>query len=153
IQNTLNEPNVSLKLKNKDKRDIDAALNEAMEALEIGDDAEKDTFVLAQRKLKRTYLAKAEIGAILHPYLCTPVHWTALSACLELLLATRLVIRIAQGQRQGLFDRVRGQRGPPATLDHWMGCSDLGLTEEAVGLVSWNLADIVGLPNAPRVWL
>ncbi|KAF9372853.1 Heat shock protein sks2, partial [Podila verticillata] len=54
IQNTLNEPNVSLKLKNKDKRDIDAALNEAMEALEIGDDAEKDTFVLAQRKLKRT---------------------------------------------------------------------------------------------------
>ncbi|KAG0008260.1 hypothetical protein BGZ82_004773, partial [Podila clonocystis] len=47
-------PNVSLKLKNKDKRDIDNALNEAMEALEIGDDAEKDTFVLAQRKLKRT---------------------------------------------------------------------------------------------------
>jgi len=54
IQGTLNEPNVSMKLKRNDKRDIENALEEAMAALQIEELAEKDTFVLAQRKLKRT---------------------------------------------------------------------------------------------------
>ncbi|KAG0053291.1 hypothetical protein BGZ83_001391, partial [Gryganskiella cystojenkinii] len=41
-------------LKRNDKRDIENALEEAMAALQIEELAEKDTFVLAQRKLKRS---------------------------------------------------------------------------------------------------
>ncbi|KAF9945825.1 hypothetical protein BGZ65_010322, partial [Modicella reniformis] len=54
IQGTLNEPNVSMKLKRADKKAVEDALEEAMNALQIEDLAEKDTFVLAQRKLKRS---------------------------------------------------------------------------------------------------
>ncbi|KAK3824348.1 MAG: heat shock 70 kDa protein 2 [Linnemannia elongata] len=54
IQGTLNEPNVSMKLKRGDKKAVEEALEEAMAALQIEELAEKDTFVLAQRKLKRS---------------------------------------------------------------------------------------------------
>jgi L1 cell adhesion molecule like protein len=54
IQGTLNEPNVSMKLKRNDKKAVEDALEEAMAALQIEELAEKDTFVLAQRKLKRS---------------------------------------------------------------------------------------------------
>ncbi|KAF9112847.1 hypothetical protein BGX27_002680, partial [Mortierella sp. AM989] len=47
-------PNVSMKLKRGDKKAVEDALEEAMAALQIEELAEKDTFVLAQRKLKRS---------------------------------------------------------------------------------------------------
>ncbi|KAF9368892.1 hypothetical protein CPB97_004168, partial [Podila verticillata] len=78
------------------------------------------------------YLAEAEVGVILKPYLFTPVQWTA-QKCL-----------------------------PGAPLSNETGLSHLhkagvkvGLAalesedKEAVGLVSWDLADIVSLPNTP----
>ncbi|KAF9284311.1 Heat shock protein sks2, partial [Mortierella alpina] len=54
IQDTLGQPNVAMKMKRGDKKAVEDALEEAMAALQIEELAEKDTFVLAQRKLKRS---------------------------------------------------------------------------------------------------
>ncbi|KAG0202380.1 Heat shock protein sks2 [Mortierella sp. GBA30] len=54
IQDTLGQPNVAMKIKRGDKKAVEDALEEAMATLQIEDLAEKDTFILAQRKLKRS---------------------------------------------------------------------------------------------------
>ncbi|KAF9357822.1 Heat shock protein sks2 [Mortierella sp. NVP85] len=53
ITDTMSQPGVMTKLKVADKKAMDLALEEAMATLQIEELAEKDTFVLAQRKLKR----------------------------------------------------------------------------------------------------
>ncbi|RUP47141.1 heat shock 70 kDa protein 2, partial [Jimgerdemannia flammicorona] len=55
IESSLNEPNVTLKLKRNDKEAIEHALAEAMEHLDItGEGADKDKIKGAQKKLQRT---------------------------------------------------------------------------------------------------
>ncbi|RUS29338.1 hypothetical protein BC938DRAFT_480777 [Jimgerdemannia flammicorona] len=55
IESSLNEPNVTLKLKRNDKEAIEHALAEAMEHLDItGESADKDKIKGAQKKLQRT---------------------------------------------------------------------------------------------------
>ncbi|KAG0036351.1 hypothetical protein BGZ82_004349 [Podila clonocystis] len=97
------------------------------------------------------YLAEAEIGVILRPYLCTPVQWTA-QKCLPgapLSNETGLSHLHKAGVKVGLAAFEGEEVRQLSWIAGWAR-SDLGLTEkEAVGLVSWNLADIVGLPNAP----
>ncbi|KAF9309143.1 hypothetical protein BG003_010112 [Podila horticola] len=103
-----------------------------MEALEIGDDAEKDTFVLAQRKLKRT-VTKVLPGAPLS-------NETGLSILHKASVKVRLAV--LEGKEAHQLSWIIG----------WAR-SDLGLPEEAVGLVSRNLADIFVCPMRPRFWL
>ncbi|KAG0207829.1 hypothetical protein BGX33_006607 [Mortierella sp. NVP41] len=93
------------------------------------------------------HLAAANISVILRPYLCTPVQWTA-QRCLAgapLTKETSLTALHKAGVRVGLsafeFEDIRQM----PWFAGWAR-SDLGLSEqEAVGLVSWNLAKIVGL--------
>ncbi|KAF9974100.1 Heat shock protein sks2 [Actinomortierella ambigua] len=53
IENTLNEPTITMKIKRGDRNAIEEALAEAMQAMTV-EDGDKDTYVLAQRKLKRS---------------------------------------------------------------------------------------------------
>ncbi|KAF9436290.1 hypothetical protein BGZ76_004354 [Entomortierella beljakovae] len=96
------------------------------------------------------HLAEAEIGVILRPYLCTPVHWTA-QKCLPgapLSSETGLSVLHKAGVKVGLAAHEPEDVRQLSWIAGWAK-SDLGITEkEAVGLVSWNLAEIVGLvPN------
>lgn len=97
------------------------------------------------------YIAEAEIGVILKPYLCTPVQWTA-QKCLPgapLSNETGLSHLHKAGVKVGLA-ALEGEDVRQLSWIAGWARSDLGLNEkEAVGLVSWNLADIVGLSNAP----
>ncbi|KAF9364872.1 hypothetical protein BGX34_000099 [Mortierella sp. NVP85] len=97
------------------------------------------------------HLARANIGVILNPYTCTPKRWTALQ-CLPgapLTQDTGLTALYKAGVTVGLaaeeFEDVRQL----SWIAGWAR-SDLGLSErEAVGLLSWNLEDIVGLSRQP----
>jgi L1 cell adhesion molecule like protein len=56
IENTLNEPNVSMKLKRSDKETIEASLTEALECLDLSSDVtavNKDDISNARKKLQR----------------------------------------------------------------------------------------------------
>ncbi|KAG0211955.1 hypothetical protein BGX28_007036 [Mortierella sp. GBA30] len=97
------------------------------------------------------YLAEAEIGVILRPYLCTPVQWTA-QQCLPgapLSEETGLSILYKAGVKVGLAAHEAEDVRQLSWTAGWAR-SDLNITEkEAVALVSWNLAEIVGLPTGP----
>ncbi|KAF9110782.1 hypothetical protein BGX27_005894 [Mortierella sp. AM989] len=97
------------------------------------------------------HLAEADIGVILRPYLCTPVHWTA-QKCLPgapLSEDTGLSILHKAGVKVGLAAHEPEDVRQLSWIAGWAK-SDLGISEkEAVGLVSWNLAEIVGLPTNP----
>ncbi|KAF9110482.1 hypothetical protein BGX27_006277 [Mortierella sp. AM989] len=97
------------------------------------------------------HLAEADIGVILRPYLCTPVSWTA-QKCLPgapLSEDTGLSILHKAGVKVGLAAREPEDVRQLSWITGWAK-SDLGISEkEAVGLVSWNLAKIVGLPTNP----
>ncbi|KAF8971311.1 hypothetical protein BGZ46_010308 [Entomortierella lignicola] len=97
------------------------------------------------------HLAEANIGVILRPYLCTPVQWTA-QKCLPgapLSNETGLSVLHKAGVKVGLAAHEPEDVRQLAWIAGWAK-SDLGITEkEAVGLVSWNLAEIVGLPTSP----
>ncbi|KAH7032291.1 hypothetical protein BKA57DRAFT_477771 [Linnemannia elongata] len=93
------------------------------------------------------YLAKENVSVILQPYHCSPNQWTA-QRCLPgapLTKETSLTALYKAGVQVGLsaleFEDLRQM----SWFAGWAR-SDLGLTEqEAFGLVSWNLAKIVGL--------
>ncbi|KAG0286257.1 hypothetical protein BGZ98_005156, partial [Dissophora globulifera] len=97
------------------------------------------------------HLAEAEIGVILRPYLCTPVEWTA-QKCLPgapLSEETGLSVLFKAGVKVGLAAHEAEDVRQLSWTAGWAK-SDLGITEkEAVGLVSWNLAEIVGLAANP----
>ncbi|KAF9119605.1 hypothetical protein BGW39_000175 [Mortierella sp. 14UC] len=97
------------------------------------------------------HLAEAEIGVILRPYLCTPVQWTA-QKCLPgapLSKETGLSVLYNAGVTVGLAAYEPEDVRQLSWIAAWAR-SDLNITEkEAVGLVSWNLAEIVGLPTGP----
>ncbi|CAO3572103.1 unnamed protein product [Mortierella alpina] len=97
------------------------------------------------------HLAQENIGVILGPYHCKPERWTA-QRCLAgapLSTETGLTALYRAGVKVGLaageFEDIRQL----SWIAAWAR-SDLGMTEkEAVGLITWNLAEIVGLPSAP----
>ncbi|KAF9126734.1 hypothetical protein BGW39_006421 [Mortierella sp. 14UC] len=93
------------------------------------------------------YLAAEGVSVILRPYHCTPVQWTA-QRCLAgapLTQETGLSALHKAGVRVGLSAMEFEDLRQMSWFAGWAR-SDLGLTEqEAVGLVSWNLAKIVGL--------
>ncbi|KAF9905888.1 hypothetical protein EC991_001213 [Linnemannia zychae] len=93
------------------------------------------------------YLAAEGVDVILRPYHCTPVQWTA-QRCLAgapLTQETGLSALHKAGVRVGLSAMEFEDLRQMSWFAGWAR-SDLGLTErEAVGLVSWNLAKIVGL--------
>ncbi|KAG0265074.1 hypothetical protein BG011_005477 [Mortierella polycephala] len=95
------------------------------------------------------HLAEAEIGVILRPYLCTPVQWTA-QKCLPgapLSQETGLSVLYKAGVKVGLAAFEAEDIRQLSWIAGWAR-SDLNISEkEAVSLVSWNLADIVGLPT------
>ncbi|KAF9366937.1 hypothetical protein BGX34_000058 [Mortierella sp. NVP85] len=97
------------------------------------------------------HLAEANIGVILRPYLCTPAKWTA-QQCLPgapLSEETGLSVLHKAGVKVGLAAHEPEDVRQLAWIAGWAK-SDLGITEkQAVGLVSWNLAEIVGLPTNP----
>ncbi|KAF9083413.1 hypothetical protein BGX23_011504 [Mortierella sp. AD031] len=97
------------------------------------------------------YLAEAQIGVILRPYLCTPVQWTA-QKCLPgapLSDKTGLSVLYKAGVKVGLAAHEPEDVRQLSWIAAWAR-SDLNISEkEAVGLVSWNLAEIVGLPTGP----
>ncbi|GJJ68433.1 hypothetical protein EMPS_00779 [Entomortierella parvispora] len=96
-------------------------------------------------------LAEAEVGVILKPFLCTPVQWTA-QQCLPgapLTNETGLSVLYKAGVKVGLAAHEPEDVRQLSWIAGWAR-SDLGISEkEAVGLVSWNLAEIVGLPTGP----
>jgi len=96
-------------------------------------------------------LAEAEVGVILRPFLCTPVQWTA-QQCLPgapLSTETGLSVLYKAGVKVGLAAHEPEDVRQLSWIAGWAR-SDLGISEkEAVGLVSWNLAQIVGLPTGP----
>lgn len=93
------------------------------------------------------YLAKENVSVILQPYLCSPTRWTA-QRCLPgapLSKETGLSALHKAGVQVGLSALEYEDLRQMSWFAGWAR-SDLGLTEqEAVGLVSWNLAKIVGL--------
>ncbi|KAK3847094.1 MAG: hypothetical protein J3R72DRAFT_379101 [Linnemannia gamsii] len=93
------------------------------------------------------YLAMEGVDVILRPYHCTPVQWTA-QRCLAgapLTQETGLSALHNAGVRVGLSANEFEDLRQMSWFAGWAR-SDVGLTErEAVGLVSWNLAKIVGL--------
>ncbi|KAF9906005.1 hypothetical protein BX616_000828 [Lobosporangium transversale] len=95
------------------------------------------------------HLAEADISVILRPYLCTPAQWTA-QRCLPgapLSNETGLSILYKAGVKVGLAAHEPEDVRQLSWIAGWAR-SDLGLKEkDAVGLVSWNLAEIVGLPT------
>ncbi|KAG0357111.1 hypothetical protein BC939DRAFT_526591 [Gamsiella multidivaricata] len=97
------------------------------------------------------HLAEADIGVILRPYLCTPVQWTA-QRCLPgapLSQETGLSVLYKAGVKVGLAAHEPEDVRQLSWIAGWAR-SDLGISEkEAVGLVSWNLAEIVGLHTNP----
>ncbi|KAF9429712.1 hypothetical protein BGZ94_009739 [Podila epigama] len=97
------------------------------------------------------HLAEANISVILRPYHCTPVQWTA-QKCLPgapLTNETGLTHLHKAGVKVGLAAFEAEDVRQLSWIAGWAR-SDLGLSEkEAVGLVSWNLAEIVDLPTAP----
>ncbi|RIA96529.1 heat shock 70 kDa protein 2 [Glomus cerebriforme] len=54
IENTLNEPNVAMKLKRNDKESIENALSEALEFLDISNDSSKEDINATRKKLQRS---------------------------------------------------------------------------------------------------
>jgi len=96
-------------------------------------------------------LAEAEVGVILRPYLCTPSQWTA-QQCLPgapLSTETGLSILYKAGVKVGLAAFEAEDVRQLSWIAGWAR-SDLNISEkEAVGLVSWNLAEIIGLPTGP----
>jgi len=56
IENTLNEPNVALKIKHNEKDTIENALSETLEFLDLneGSSASKDEISAVRKKLQRT---------------------------------------------------------------------------------------------------
>ncbi|KAG0230274.1 hypothetical protein BGW42_001072 [Actinomortierella wolfii] len=98
-----------------------------------------------------SHLAEAEIGVILRPYLCTPVQWTA-QQCLPgapLSKETGLAVLLKAGVKVGL-SMAESEDVRRLSWEAGWALSDLGISEkEAVGLVSWNLAELVGLPTGP----
>lgn len=97
------------------------------------------------------HLAEADIGVILRPFLCTPVKWTA-QQCLPgapLSEETGLSVLYNAGVKVGLAAEEPEDVRQLSWLAGWAK-SDLGLDEkQAIGLVSWNLAELVGLPPNP----
>ncbi|KAG0197966.1 hypothetical protein BGX28_008557, partial [Mortierella sp. GBA30] len=97
------------------------------------------------------HLAKESIGVILSPYNCVPNQWTA-QKCLPgapLTKETGLSVLYKAGVKVGLaaadFEDIRQLPWFAA----WAR-SDLDMTEkEAVGLLTWSLAEIIGLPKLP----
>ncbi|KAF9175819.1 hypothetical protein BGX21_007047 [Mortierella sp. AD011] len=97
------------------------------------------------------HLAEADIGVILRPYLCTPVQWTAqkCSPGAPLSEETGLSVLHKAGVTVGLAAHEPEDVRQLSWIAGWAK-SDLGISEkEAVGLVSWNLAKIVGLHTNP----
>ncbi|KAG9323212.1 hypothetical protein KVV02_007944 [Mortierella alpina] len=97
------------------------------------------------------YLAEAEIGVILRPLLCTPVQWTAQQCLpgLPLSKETGLSILHRAGVKVGLAAHEPEDVRQLSWIAGWAR-SDLNISEkEAVGLISWNLAEIVGLRSNP----
>ncbi|KAF9920078.1 hypothetical protein FBU30_010136 [Linnemannia zychae] len=132
--------------------------DEIIRLIQIKKELEKDGAKLKVALLSATeawtvaeHLAKADIGVILRPYLCTPVQWTA-QKCLPgapLSKETGLTALYKAGVRVGLAAHEAEDVRQLSWIAAWAR-SDLNLTEkEAVGLVSWNLAEIVGLPTGP----
>ncbi|KAF8928307.1 hypothetical protein BGZ58_009745 [Dissophora ornata] len=97
------------------------------------------------------HLAEADIGVILRPYHCTPVEWTA-QKCLPgapLSEETGLSVLYNAGVKVGLAAHEAEDVRQLSWIAGWAR-SDLGISEkEAVGLVSWNLAEIIGLAPNP----
>ncbi|KAI1291569.1 hypothetical protein EDD11_008850 [Mortierella claussenii] len=97
------------------------------------------------------HLAEAEIGVILRPYHCTPVQWTA-QQCLPgapLSNQTGLSVLYKAGVRVGLAAHEPEDVRQLSWIAGWAK-SDLNISEkDAVGLVSWSLAEIIGLPANP----
>ncbi|KAF9979040.1 hypothetical protein BGZ73_007142 [Actinomortierella ambigua] len=95
------------------------------------------------------HLVDASIGVILRPYLCTPVMWQA-QQCLPgapLSKDTGLSVLLKAGVKVGLSAVEQEDVRQLPWVAGW-ALSDLGLTEkEALGLVSWNLAELVDLPT------
>ncbi|KAF9178506.1 hypothetical protein BGZ50_007671 [Haplosporangium sp. Z 11] len=93
------------------------------------------------------HLAEAEVGVILSPYQCTPGQWTA-QRCLPgapLSKETGFSVLYKARVKVGLAALEYSQIRQMPWIAAWAR-SDAGISEkEAVGLLSWNLADIVGL--------
>ncbi|KAG0250403.1 hypothetical protein BG011_008365 [Mortierella polycephala] len=93
------------------------------------------------------HLAEAEIGVILSPYQCMPMQWTA-QRCLPgapLSKETGFSVLYKARVKVGLAASEYSQIRQMPWIAAWAR-SDAGISEkEAVGLLSWNLADIVGL--------
>ncbi|KAF9997449.1 hypothetical protein BGZ65_006987 [Modicella reniformis] len=98
------------------------------------------------------HLAKADIGVILNPYHCTPNRWTA-QHCLAgapLTKETGLSVLHKAGVTVGLAAAEIEDVRQLSWIAAWAR-SDLGISEkDAVGLLSWNLAKIVGLTEQPK---
>ncbi|KAG0246247.1 hypothetical protein B0O80DRAFT_381283 [Mortierella sp. GBAus27b] len=97
------------------------------------------------------HLAQADIGVILRPYLCTPVRWTA-QQCLPgapLSEKTGLAVLYEAGVKVGLAAEEPEEVRQLSWIAGWAK-SDLGISEkQAVGLVSWRLSELFGLPANP----
>ncbi|KAF9156344.1 hypothetical protein DFQ26_009396 [Actinomortierella ambigua] len=98
-----------------------------------------------------SHLADASIGVVLRPYRCTPNHFQA-QKCLPgapLTKETGLSILLKAGVKVGLSSVESEDVRQLSWVAGW-ALADLDITEkEAVGLVSWNLAELVGLPSGP----
>ncbi|KAF9388150.1 hypothetical protein CPB97_001526 [Podila verticillata] len=96
------------------------------------------------------HLAEAQIGVILRPLLCMPIMWES-QRCLAgapLTQETGLSVLYKAGVKVGIAAKEPEDVRQLAWLAGWAR-SDLGLNEkEATGLVSWNLAELVGLSTA-----
>ncbi|KAF8925052.1 hypothetical protein BGZ47_003511 [Haplosporangium gracile] len=132
--------------------------DEIIRLIQLKKELEKDGAKLKVALLSATeawtvadHLAEAEIGVILRPYLCTPVQWTA-QKCLPgapLSKETGLSVLYNAGVNVGLAAHEPEDVRQLSWIAAWAR-SDLNISEkEAVGLVSWNLAEIVGLPTGP----
>ncbi|KAF9303528.1 hypothetical protein BGZ74_003561 [Mortierella antarctica] len=97
------------------------------------------------------HLAEAQIGVILRPLLCMPLMWES-QRCLAgapLTQETGISVLYKAGVKVGIAAHEPEDVRQLAWLAGWAR-SDLGLAEkEATGLVSWNLAELVGLSTAP----
>lgn len=97
------------------------------------------------------HLAEAQIGVILRPLLCMPEMWDS-QRCLAgapLTQETGLSVLYKAGVKVGIAAKEPEDVRQLAWLAGWAR-SDLGLAEkEATGLVSWNLAELLGMSTAP----
>ncbi|KAF9582989.1 hypothetical protein BGW38_010464 [Lunasporangiospora selenospora] len=99
------------------------------------------------------HLTENNVGVILQSYHCRPDRWTA-QQCLAgppLTKETGLTALIRAGVKVGLAAEV----SESVRELSWTAAearSDLGLTtQEAAGLLSWNLAELVGIKNADNM--